>query len=243
MRRFSAWPWLIAAATAALATFAVVLGVLAGSHGDPWWQTFLALSAVAASVTVGLLIAVKRPGHPIGWLLLANGAIEAGAGVAQGYAQYATQEHPGALPGAEWAVLWDQSAWPLLFGLLTAIVLVFPDGKLSSPRLRRVAVGAVAAFALLLLLGFFDSEPFEAPYQNVERPLPSLPRMVCRALAGCIPGRARQHRGERNRCARPVPQRDRHRAAAAQMAYLHRLSCSPDAAHLLGRSDRHPQLR
>jgi signal transduction histidine kinase len=175
LRRFSAWPWLIAAAAAALATFALVLGVLAGSHGDPWWQNFLALSAVAASVTVGLLIAVKRPGHPIGWLLLANGAIEAGAGVAQGYAQYATQEHPGALPGAEWAVLWDQSAWPLLFGLLTAIVLVFPDGKLSSPRLRRVAVGAVAAFALLLLLGFFDSEPFETPYQNVERPLPSLP--------------------------------------------------------------------
>jgi signal transduction histidine kinase len=149
--------------------------VLAGPHGDPWWQNVLALSAVGASVAVGLLIAVRRPGHRIGWLLLANGAILAGAGVAQSYAQYAVQERPGALPGADWAVLWDQSAWPLLFGLLTAIVLVFPDGKLSSPRLGRVAAGAVAAFTLLLFLGFFDSEPFEAPYQNVERPLPSLP--------------------------------------------------------------------
>jgi signal transduction histidine kinase len=173
--RFSPWPWAIAATAAALATFAAVLSVLAGSHGDPWWQGVLALSAVGASVTVGLLIAVRRPGHPIGWLLLANGAILAGAGVAQGYAQYAILERPGALPGAEWAVLWDQAAWPLLFGLLMAIALVFPDGKLSSPRLRRVAVGGVAAFALLLLLGFFDSEPFEAPYQSVERPLPSLP--------------------------------------------------------------------
>ena len=175
MPRFSPWPWAIAATAAALATFAAVLNTLAGPHGDPWWQSVLALTAVGASIAVGLLIAVRRPGHPIGWLLLANGAILAAAGVAQGYAQYAVQERPGALPGAEWAVLWDQAAWPLLFGLLTAIVLVFPDGKLSSRRLRRVAVGAVAAFALLLFLGFFDSEPFEAPYQNVERPLPSLP--------------------------------------------------------------------
>jgi hypothetical protein len=111
--RFSPWPWAIAATAAALATFAVVLSVLAGPHGDPWWQNVLALSAVGASVAVGLLIAVRRPGHRIGWLLLANGAILAGAGVAQGYAQYAVQERPGALPGAEWAVLWDQSAWPL----------------------------------------------------------------------------------------------------------------------------------
>ena len=166
---------MIAAAATALATFAVVLNARAGSHGDPWWQQVLALSAVGASVGVGVLIAVRRPGHLIGWLLLADGLIMAGAGVAQGYAQYAVLESPGALPGAAWAVLWDQEAWPLLFGLLTAIVLVFPNGDLPSPRLRRVAVGAVAAFALLLLLGFFDSEPFEAPYQNVERPLPSLP--------------------------------------------------------------------
>jgi two-component system, NarL family, sensor kinase len=167
LRRFSAWPWLIAAAAAALATFAVVLNVRAGSHGDPWWQQVLAMSAVGASVGVGLLIAVRRPGHLIGWLLLANGLIMAGAGVAQGYAQYAVLESPGALPGATWAVLWDQAAWPLLFGLLTAVALVFPNGDLPSPRLRRVAVGAVAAFALLLLLGFFDSDPFDAPYQNV----------------------------------------------------------------------------
>jgi signal transduction histidine kinase len=52
---------------------------------------------------------------------------------------------------------------------------VFPDGRLPSPPWRRVAVLAAVGCGAFLLLGFFDSEPFEAPYQHVERPLPALP--------------------------------------------------------------------
>ena len=36
-------------------------------------------------------------------------------------------ERPGALPGARWAALWDNSSWPLLFAGVTAIAFVFPD--------------------------------------------------------------------------------------------------------------------
>jgi signal transduction histidine kinase len=171
-------PWAIAALAVVLGGFVIVLDVLAGGHGDPWWQTALGLGAGLASVAMGLLITVRRRGHPIGWLLLANGLMLATFGVAEGYAEYAVLEDPGALPGAEWAVLWDQSAWPLLFGVILAIVLLFPDGRLPSRRARRVAVGGAASVGGFLILSFFDSEPFEAPYANVDRPLPGLPEAL-----------------------------------------------------------------
>ena len=169
------WAWFLATVAAGLTAFAVVLSILAGSRADPWWENALGFAAVVASVAIGLLIVARRTGHPIGWLLLANGALLASFGAAAPYAQYAVQERPGALPGPEWAVLWDQSAWPLLFLVLTAIVLVFPDGRLPSARWRRIAVVAATGCAGFVLLGFFDPEPFEAPYESVNRPLPALP--------------------------------------------------------------------
>jgi signal transduction histidine kinase len=168
-------PWAIAAVTVGVVAFALVLDALAGDHGDPWWQWALAVGAVLLSAAFGLLITVLLRGHPIGWLLLANALLLATSGVAVGYAQYAVLEDPGALPGPEWAVLWDQSAWSLLFGVILAIVLLFPDGRLPSPRARWVAICGAAAVAGFAVLSVFDPEPFEAPYEAVDRPLPALP--------------------------------------------------------------------
>ena len=117
MGRSSFWPWVLAAGAVVLGVLAWVLDVLAGSHGEPWWQTALASVVVLASIGVGLLVVVRRRGHPIGWLLLANAFVLASIGFAQAYAAYAIEERPDALPGAEWAVLWDQSSWPLLFAI------------------------------------------------------------------------------------------------------------------------------
>jgi hypothetical protein len=81
--RSSLWPWVLAAAAVLLAALACVLGALAGSYSVPWWQYLLAASVVLASVGVGLLVGVRRPGHPIGWLLLASAFLLAGSSVAQ----------------------------------------------------------------------------------------------------------------------------------------------------------------
>ena len=171
-RRLVAWTLLGVAV--GLAALGCVLNALAGSHGEPWWQSALDLLGVLACGSVGLLIALRR-GHPIGWLLLVDAVLLAGVGVAQGYSRYALLEQPGALPGAEWAVLWDEAGWPLLFAVLTAIVFVFPDGRLPSPRWRPVAGGSAAAFAAFVVLAAFNPEPFEAPFEQVQRPLPALP--------------------------------------------------------------------
>jgi signal transduction histidine kinase len=173
--RVSWWPWLAAVAVLGLAAFAVVLNALAGDHGDPGWETVLVLLVVLPSLSLGLLIALRRPGHRMALPLFANAAVVALAGVAAGYATYAVLEQPGALPGAEWAVLWDQDAWPLLFAPVAAIAFLFPDGHLPSTRWRPVAFGVVATFVLTLAVVSLDSDPFDAPYQAVDNPLPAVP--------------------------------------------------------------------
>ena len=174
MRRASVTAWVLASLAVALAACAVVLNALAAEHGEAWWQSALGASAVLASGGVGLLVALRRR-NPIGWLLLANAVLLASIGAAQGYAAYALLQDPGALPGGEWAVLWEQSAWPGLFALLTATVFVFPDGRLPSRRSRTIAIVAAAGFLLFVAGSFFDPEPFEAPFAAVDRPLPALP--------------------------------------------------------------------
>jgi signal transduction histidine kinase len=179
-RLFASPPWALAALAVGLSAFVVVLDVLAGAgeHGVESWANALGITGVLVSVALGLLITVRHEGHPIGWLLLANGLLLASSGVAIGYAQYAVLADPGALPGAEWAVLWDQSAWPLMFGVILALVLLFPDGRLPSSRARWVAITGAVAISGFVVLSLFDPEPFEAPYENVDRPLPGLPNAV-----------------------------------------------------------------
>ena len=177
MRRSFVLAWALAAAALCLTIVSIVLSELADSHGDAAWQHVLALGAVLAAAGVGLLIAVRRHGHPIGWLLLANALLLGSFGLARGYAQYAIDANSGALPGAAWAVLWDQAGWPLLFAIVALIVLVFPDGRLPAGRTRKL-MAAVVTYAVFLALNFLDPEPFEAPYEAVDHPLPRLPEAV-----------------------------------------------------------------
>jgi len=166
----------VAALAAALAVVAFVLDGLAGSSSDPWWVITLAVGLIWASAAIGLLVAIRRPGHPIGVLLLAGALILALAGVTDGYARYAALEQPGALPGVRWVVLWDQSSWALLFATVTAIAFLFPDGRLPSPRWRPVAIGAVACFATVIVTSF--GRPFEPPYDDLRSPVPEFPGVI-----------------------------------------------------------------
>jgi hypothetical protein len=99
---------------------------------------------------VGALIVWRRPGHPVGWLLCAV-ALTANLGDLAGeYSTYALVTKPGSLPGglvAGWFASW---LWYPTLGLaLIYVPLLFPDGRLPSPRWRWLAfAGAVATAAL-----------------------------------------------------------------------------------------------
>ena len=113
---------------------------------------------------LGLAITFRQPRNAVGWIFLVSGACAGSYELAQMYSAYAYFVHPG-LPGGEWAAWLGSWLWLPTTGLIpTFLFLVFPDGRLPSPRWRPVAW--YAAFAL----GIFTSTVALLP-----GPLPGLP--------------------------------------------------------------------
>ena len=119
-------------------------------------------------LTFGLLggvIARRRPENPIGWLFLFMGVVGGLGGTASQYARYAAITHPGALPGAPWA-LWLYSWSPALVypaGAAALTILLIPDGRLPSRRWRPVAVAAVCITATIIVLAALVPGPNSGP--------------------------------------------------------------------------------
>jgi hypothetical protein len=130
---------------AGLAT--VPLGRLARQpepHGPlSWLFTVLVL---VPGVMVGTLLAARRPRNPIGWMLL--GFYFGALNPAGDYAIIDYRLHQGHLPLGSVAVV-VLASWPVWLVLIAMLLWVFPDGRLSQGRWRRVAVVLAAAGALL----------------------------------------------------------------------------------------------
>jgi hypothetical protein len=108
---------------------------------------FLALPVPFAAV--GALIVTRRPGHRIGWLLLVGALAISTAQLTWGYVGYGLGT--GApLPAAAvvgWVGNWIP--WPAL-AAFSLLLLLFPDGRLPSPRWRPVAWAMVGWCAVIM---------------------------------------------------------------------------------------------
>ena len=97
----------------------------------------------------GFLIAVRVPSNPIGWILLLAGAGTALQELALQYLLYGMYDSPGAAPRpdiAAWIVEW---IWiPYMATVAFVIPLIYPTGRLPSPRWRPALVAGLAAAAL-----------------------------------------------------------------------------------------------
>jgi hypothetical protein len=110
------------------------------------WVT--AAGFVVPGAVVGALMAARRPGNPLGWMLLAFLLL---SGPASGYAFLDYGMRHGTLPlGAVAVVL--AGSWPLWLVLVTLFLWLFPDGRLPVGRWRRVSVALVIAGVLLALV-------------------------------------------------------------------------------------------
>lgn len=96
-----------------------------------------------AQPTVGALIAVRRPGNAVGWLLLGGALAFAVVYAGDRYARFGT----GSLPGAAAAALAAGAGVLVGTALALVTVLVFPTGRLLSPRWRAVVCAAGAMVA------------------------------------------------------------------------------------------------
>jgi hypothetical protein len=101
---------------------------------------------------IGALVAVRQPRNPVGWLLFAMGVLKVIGFLAQEYAIHSLFWKSGVLPGGEVAAwLWNFAYVPL-FLALPFILLMFPDGRLPSPRWRWLAV-LLSINGLVLTIG------------------------------------------------------------------------------------------
>jgi hypothetical protein len=123
----------------AMAGLSTSLGDL--GHTKTVYDTVLYGGAFGATAAVGAVLVVRRPRHPVGWLMAGLSVI---AGLGQGLAAYATWQlandsAPDTLTVlGTWTNYWYWT--PAVLTLVILIVLLFPDGHLPSRRWRPVAV-------------------------------------------------------------------------------------------------------
>ena len=168
------------------------------------WVNVFYILALVMSTGVGFVLATRRGENPIGWLLLGLGLVLAVSAVAAEYAMYGLLASDDPLPGARFAALYDEAAWPLLFAPLAAIAFVFPDGRLPSPRWRWVAIGALASCSHRGRPGLPAQGRPRGPVRRLHLAAAAaarrrLPAALHRGLAG---PRARRCWHRRSRCAR-----------------------------------------
>jgi hypothetical protein len=124
-----------------------VLGPEAGAY--PFWGEVTVIVVVLG--TLGALVAARRPEHPVGWLFVGIGLAGAVQLVAGNYAMAARADP--ALPGGDIAAVAAEELRIAGLGMVTAVMLLFPTGRLPSPRWRPMAWAGAAG-----LLGHLAAE-------------------------------------------------------------------------------------
>jgi class 3 adenylate cyclase len=144
-------PRVVVVADALLLVFGVGFQVAAGGTQDI--VVSLAFFAMITGLVLGLglvggLIVNRVPGNAVGWIFLASSMGMALAVAAYAWATLSHALYDNGLPGtvfAAWLNTWI--APPSLIALVVLVPLVFPGGRLLSPRWRWVALFAGIAIA------------------------------------------------------------------------------------------------
>ena len=148
--------WSMLAVFIVSVVFATILGVADGSlQQDPAGFVVYVLG-FGAFMVVGALVVAHRPGNPIGWIFSSIALLAFTGGLAAEYVTYALVTRPGSLPGATFAAWYASWTWyPTLALAVVFTPLLFPTGRLLSPRWRSLAWlagAATAAFTVLAAL-------------------------------------------------------------------------------------------
>ncbi|HEU4423543.1 MAG TPA: histidine kinase [Pilimelia sp.] len=188
-------PAAVAGVSAALAI--ATLGLAARNGAD--FATFLDENR-ANTWLVGLcagLVAVpvlrRRPGNRLGPVFAVAGVSALLSTAAAEYATYRLRGGSGPSALVNWAAWCGTVLWaPTFLLLMVAVPLLFPDGRLASPRWRwparlALAAGAVGLLAAATAETIVDDE-FPAAVNPIDLPLPDGPQMAVANVAffACI---------------------------------------------------------
>jgi len=116
----------------------------ASTGSTPVWAT-------APFAVVGLVLAWRKPGNPLGWIILGAAAFSMLSEDASYYTVADYRLHHGGLP-LGWVALLAQPGWAPTIVLLGLTFLLFPDGRPPSPRWRWI-LWVYAGIGLLWIAG------------------------------------------------------------------------------------------
>jgi hypothetical protein len=139
-RTWTTWlAWGTGVPSAALAVAAVFLAAANGEGPAELVLNHHAIGIVTAvgMAVLGALIASRRPGNPIGWLMVASSLFLGTFSFTQQYAPLAVREELPGVSLASWLATWTNL--PGIAITITFVFVLFPDGRLPSPRWRPVA--------------------------------------------------------------------------------------------------------
>jgi hypothetical protein len=172
-RRTAAWlAWSLWALSVALTALSLVLLALIRAHpGIHVFDFWLGNSLVVIDVTVGAIVASRRPENPVGWLLCLSGVATSTSTFASQYAIYALLARPDSLPAGE-AMAWI-AAWtlPIMNGVQVFYLLLFPTGRLPSRRWRWLAWLTVAYIVVGVLTSAFSPGAYLGSLGPIRNPL------------------------------------------------------------------------
>jgi hypothetical protein len=164
--------WSLWALTVTLTALSLLLLVLnlsyPNTHIFDWW---LGNALVVIDVTVGAIVASRRPENPVGWLLCLSGVAIGTSSFTSQYAIYSLLARPGSLPAGE-AAAWIAS-WllPIMIGLTLFYLLLFPTGRLPSRRWRWLAWLTVAFVVVGVVLSAFSAGALMGALGPIRNPL------------------------------------------------------------------------
>jgi hypothetical protein len=144
---------------------------LLSAAGEPLWPSAVATVGLYPFTAVGALIAVRRPRNPVAWLCLLVGVAFALEAALWGVAFYGFA-HPGTVPApAVWAVVGGAFVMPALFLMASLLILLFPDGRLPSPRWRWLARLTSILLAVVFVAGLVAPQQSDWARPTIDNPL------------------------------------------------------------------------
>ena len=148
----SRWPWLLWGLAMLLVLAAITVFVVGGPGTALKPEDLVFLPVILLTIlgysTVGAILASRNTRNPMGWIMLTVGLAFALAQSTESYAKYTLDIDPGALPlgaVAAWFGTWD---YAVAFAALLVLALLYPSGRVVSPRWRMVPWIVVASASI-----------------------------------------------------------------------------------------------
>jgi hypothetical protein len=184
--RAASWlAWSLVTLSVVLLMGGIALDQMTRSTGPV--DAVFALATILTFSVVGAMIASRQPRNAIGWLFCGIGLVVSLNSLSGSYAEYrlAGGSAPGSLAEtAAWYASWSWTLW--LYVPTTFLLLLFPHGRLPSPRWRPVGWCAALGIISFVAGSALQPDPLEE-FPRITNPYGvDSPILVAVTIAGAI---------------------------------------------------------